>query len=195
MNNNNLNRSAELTESQIEQIARNQCPDMPEGQDAMPQVMCAIYDALDMARAVQQSANHHCRCGTALAHTHHHCTTPVMWRMYEKPDVFGNASAAARDVLAERHRQTQQEGATPEHDDLYLEAELPRAAAAYALSASGFSNAITLDFWPFSTDWWKPTTPRRNLVKAAALILAEIERIDRDPGDESHHDHLNGGSL
>ncbi|HGL6719961.1 DUF551 domain-containing protein [Burkholderia contaminans] len=102
---------------------------------------------------------------------------------------------AVRDMLAERRRQVLHEGMTPDQDDGYTEAELPRAAAAYVLSACGFSNAITLDFWPWSTDWWKPTTPRSNLVKAAALIIAEIERIDRDPGDESHHDHVNGGSL
>ena len=33
--------------------------------------------------------------------------------------------------------------------------------------------------WPWSHDWWKPTNPRRDLVKAGALILAEIERLDR----------------
>ena len=27
--------------------------------------------------------------------------------------------------------------------------------------------------------WFKPTTPRRDLVKAGALIIAEIERLDR----------------
>lgn len=32
--------------------------------------------------------------------------------------------------------------------------------------------------WPFSDLDWKPTDVRRNLVKAAALLLAEIERID-----------------
>ncbi|WP_124647086.1 hypothetical protein [Burkholderia contaminans] len=138
-----------------------------------------INNAKTHADAPAGNRHELCSCGTELAHTHHHCDAPVMWRMYEKAGTFPHASAAARDVLAERQRQEQQEGATVEQDDTYTEAELPRAAAAYALSASGFSNAITLDFWPFSTDWWKPTTPRRNLVKAAALILAEIERIDR----------------
>ncbi|MNY70647.1 hypothetical protein D3C86_2088230 [compost metagenome] len=34
--------------------------------------------------------------------------------------------------------------------------------------------------WPWSEDWWKPSPePRRNLVKAGALILADIERLDR----------------
>lgn len=27
--------------------------------------------------------------------------------------------------------------------------------------------------------WWKPGAPRRMLIKAAALIVAEIERLDR----------------
>lgn len=30
-----------------------------------------------------------------------------------------------------------------------------------------------------SRDWWKPKDRRRNLVKAGALIVAEIERLDR----------------
>lgn len=34
-------------------------------------------------------------------------------------------------------------------------------------------------YWPFNQEWWKPTTARHNLVKAGALIAAEIERIDR----------------
>jgi hypothetical protein len=31
-------------------------------------------------------------------------------------------------------------------------------------------------------EWWKPTNRRRDLVKAGALILAEIERLDRAAG-------------
>jgi hypothetical protein len=33
--------------------------------------------------------------------------------------------------------------------------------------------------WPWATAWWKPRDRRRNLVRAAALVLADIERIDR----------------
>lgn len=36
--------------------------------------------------------------------------------------------------------------------------------------------------WPWDASWWKPNARRRNLVKAGALILAEIERIDRAAG-------------
>ncbi|MGA4817142.1 hypothetical protein ACPA9J_29995 [Pseudomonas aeruginosa] len=33
--------------------------------------------------------------------------------------------------------------------------------------------------WPWDEQWWKPTTVRRDMVKACALALAEIERLDR----------------
>lgn len=36
-------------------------------------------------------------------------------------------------------------------------------------------------FWPFETSWWKPKNTRSDLIRAAALIVAEIERFDRNP--------------
>ncbi|ENZ1760421.1 hypothetical protein ACOKYS_006408 [Pseudomonas aeruginosa] len=80
------------------------------------------------------------------------------------------------DVQAERRRQVEAEGWTPEHDDLYCAAELPRAAAAYILNGA---NDEAPAIWPFSAKWWKPSTARRDMVKACALALAEIERLDR----------------
>ena len=79
-----------------------------------------------------------------------------------------------RDVIAERRRQISAECWTPEHDDAHRNGELAQAAACYA--DGEFS-----DIWPWDESWWKPTTRRRNLVKAGALILAEIERLDRLP--------------
>ncbi|MGG6960050.1 hypothetical protein ACIRT2_22595 [Pseudomonas aeruginosa] len=80
------------------------------------------------------------------------------------------------DVQAERRRQITAEGWTPEHDDLYCAAELPRAAAAYILSGA---NDEAPAIWPFVAKWWKPRDARANYVRAGALILAEIERLDR----------------
>lgn len=90
-------------------------------------------------------------------------------------------SAAARDVLAERARQVSQEGWTPEHDDQHEIGELADAAACYAGNAGGYvwEGGWPGEVWPWKECWWKPTTPRRDLVKAGALILAEIERLDR----------------
>lgn len=104
------------------------------------------------------------------------------WNHRAPPAARTEVSAAARDILAERQRQIAIEGWTPEHDDQHSGGEMAAAAAAYAFSAATADRYFALDplgFWPWSPDWWKPTTPRRDLVKAGALILAEFERLDR----------------
>lgn len=96
-------------------------------------------------------------------------------------------SRAARDVLDERARQVSEEGFTAEHDDLHEDAELARAAVVYARHAysppkmeySADLAEIIPEGWPWALYWFKPQGPRHDLVKAAALILAEIERLDR----------------
>ncbi|KJM83992.1 hypothetical protein SS33_24890 [Enterobacter kobei] len=89
-------------------------------------------------------------------------------------------SQAWRDVTAERQRQITAEGWTPEHDDEYEHGELADAAGCYALHSEIFDCAGEPPRpWPWPDEWWKPTNRRRDLVKAGALILAEIERIDR----------------
>ncbi|SMG09835.1 hypothetical protein [Paraburkholderia susongensis] len=89
-------------------------------------------------------------------------------------------SAAERAVLAERRRQVSEEGCTLEHDDRHQDGEMALAAACYAAAdTESYPPAEPPDMWPWDVEWWKPTTPRHNLVKAAALIIAEIERIDR----------------
>lgn len=89
---------------------------------------------------------------------------------------------AAADVLAERQRQISAEGWTPKHDDAHPRGELSQAAACYATWAfeaqAHMPNWVPTD-WPWDDDWWKVGEPRRMLVKAAALLLAEIERLDR----------------
>lgn len=97
-------------------------------------------------------------------------------------------TTAARDVLAERQRQIHAEGWTPQHDDDHKAGELARAAGLYASNAGTAMHFGTTDTticentpygWPWACEWWKPKNARHDLVKAAALILAEIERMDR----------------
>ena len=85
---------------------------------------------------------------------------------------------AARDVLAERKRQVEKEGWHPDQDDDYGDGQLSMAAAMYAMQGNTPNYGPPAD-WPWESNWWKPTTDRRNLVKAGALILADIERLDR----------------
>ncbi|WP_131753554.1 hypothetical protein [Burkholderia vietnamiensis] len=102
-----------------------------------------------------------------------------------KPPVWlARDTQAVRDVIGERCRQVDQEGWTPVHDDEHDEHEMALAAIVYAESAVGY-HASCPDTWPWSSRWFKPTTPRRDLVKAGALILAEIERLDRIGGGEA----------
>lgn len=96
---------------------------------------------------------------------------------------------AAQDVLAERQRQIDVEGWTPEHDDEHDCEELARASACYSLFASGVPQEEVLKYWPWDRGWWKPSANnRRNLEKAGALNLAELERLDRVEAREGLHD-------
>lgn len=105
------------------------------------------------------------------------------------------------EIARERERQVVDEGWTPQHDDEHDPGELATAACAYVLNAAcllsplngtpiEFSGDLPVD-WPWDESWWKPTLNgdgRRDLIKAAALIVAELERMDRQtdsgPSDE-----------
>jgi hypothetical protein len=104
------------------------------------------------------------------------------------PAIATDGTKAVRDVLAERRRQIEVEGCTPEKDDREeREGQMAGAAACYAFGQrlyAGIENGIgflrdAATVWPWSDEWWKPGDRRRDLVKAGALILAEIERLDR----------------
>ena len=85
------------------------------------------------------------------------------------------------EIRAERERQLVEEAWTPEYDDTHDKGEMAFAAGCYALNAGTerFADGVVPIFWPWAREWWKPKTRRRDLVRAAALIVAEIERIDR----------------
>lgn len=85
------------------------------------------------------------------------------------------------DVLSERRRQLFEEGWDVAHDDQHGDGSMALAAAAYAVHFKHSAGRL----WPWDACWWKPRSHRENLVRAGALIIAEIERIDRlaDPGD------------
>lgn len=124
------------------------------------------------------------------------------WAMWKKAITFSQKQAQAvpegfaiKDVIHERQRQISQEFYSTENDDEYKQNELLRAAVCYAENVvrrgwvfdSNFGPDIyqeeeAPDLWPWDLDFWKPKSPRRDLVRAAALIIAEIERIDRSTG-------------
>lgn len=88
-------------------------------------------------------------------------------------------------IAAERARQIEKEGYDAVHDDGRDSGELASAAAHYALCASeqakGWDGPFTanLDIWPWGSESFKPKDALSNLVRAGALIVAEIDRMQR----------------
>ena len=109
------------------------------------------------------------------------------------------------EIADERRRQVEAEGWTPEHDDKHSDRSLSMAAALYAapeplyqLERVADGDFLFRDPWPWfervpgARGGWLPTRAwdkrgkhdrRRRLVIAAALIVAEIERLDRAAGN------------
>lgn len=98
--------------------------------------------------------------------------------------VRADSADVLREVSDERTRHVEVEGWTEAHDDKHDKGELAGAAGVYAVNAAGIlAGAAWLRFfnavWPWSKQWWKPKTRRYDLIRAASLIVAECERIDR----------------
>lgn len=82
-------------------------------------------------------------------------------------------------ILRERVRQITGEGYEPESDQGHTGRELAWAAFCYVDRAVSDNprNPEPPPPWPWGADTWKPSDPERMLVKAGALIAAEIDRI------------------
>lgn len=112
----------------------------------------------------------------------------------EYADKLPPASAATRDVIAERERQIKAEGYDLEHDDAHQNDEIAAYATFYAMPpaardwpAEETGYGMTWGQAIIPADWGPPKTcdRRQELVKAAALLVAEIERLDRAKKMES----------
>ena len=80
-------------------------------------------------------------------------------------------------ITIERARQIEEEGWSANHDDLQMRGQLSRAAACYIFARNP---EFIEKYWPFLEGWWKPSDDGiRNLIKAGALIAAEIDRLLR----------------
>lgn len=86
-------------------------------------------------------------------------------------------------IAAERQRQIDAEDWTPAHDDEHTDGALAMAAAAYTLTDAMLEDEYVSrrGLWPWGPRYWKPTPENRvrELVKAGALIAAEIDRLQR----------------
>jgi hypothetical protein len=107
----------------------------------------------------------------------------LLRRLFEALHIRRPLSPFMAAVIAERYRQVEQEGWSPEHDDAHPPGELAQAGAAYVIECAdrlkGLGSTGPSIIWPWDHTWWKPAGFRRDLVKAGALIVAEGEKFDR----------------
>ncbi len=141
---------------------------------------CGLITTLAKWREVKDKADSemthlHCpRCDNDSYHT-------------AKPGEVEKPKSGAQLIALERLRQVKIEGWTATHDDTHDGHELALAATSYiAVVASPDELAgekeesRPLHDWPWADEYWKPSNDAvRNLVKAGALIAAEIDRLQR----------------
>lgn len=91
-------------------------------------------------------------------------------------------------IAKERERQINELGYDVKNDSLYSKNELASAGAVYALDVIdrgeevemyGEEATLLQALWPWDFKYWKPTPEdrKRELVKAGALIAAQIDRL------------------
>lgn len=92
-------------------------------------------------------------------------------------------------IAEERQRQIKVEGWSAMHDSDHDYDQLATAGAVYALPDRlrhniNRSGDLMPSLWPWERKWWKPVPDNRirELVKAGALIAAEIDRLSRITG-------------
>ncbi len=103
--------------------------------------------------------------------------------------------AILAEVAAERRRQIDVEGFDRRHDDSQGAHELVRAGASYAILAAAAAGtpyllaesmrAVVGWLWPWAPHWLKPKHRRRSLIVAIALLVAAVERIDRERAEDA----------
>ena len=89
------------------------------------------------------------------------------------------------EINSARLQQLSGEIAAYNHDDT----ELSFAAASYAehaamwydrsVNLAWYRTAAPPQTWPWKAAAWQPTDPRQDLIRAASLIISQIEEIDR----------------
>lgn len=115
-------------------------------------------------------------------------------------EVWGHKTGAEL-IAQERQRQIEAEGWTPDHDDQHVRHELAWAASCYAAPETVYRVRVDPErgvYWeepwpteigsargnPYPFPWRRPECDRiTQLVKAGALIAAEIDRLRRAEED------------
>ena len=78
-------------------------------------------------------------------------------------------------VKEEREKQINKHGYTTVHDRHHPNKAVLYGALAY-LNSAIYSPTVGIEDWPFKEESFKPEGDIKNLVKAAAMIIAEIDK-------------------
>ena len=138
----------------VQEFARRMVPNPKERAWAIQYALCSLAAEIQCNRSIQAVAN-----------------------MKSREMRMGGSGMIAK----ERIRQINEEGFTAARDDSYDKGELRQAARAYSRLGLTSKSSVPAQ-WPSTWDktWWKPTNDDVvNLVKAGALIAAEIDRVLR----------------
>lgn len=104
-----------------------------------------------------------------------------LWTKFHSPASESGEREAVRLIAAERDRQVKEEGWTPEHDQGHRYGDLAVVAASLAVAGTDARVEDPLQRGSDDDPWGliakHGRDPVRRLVIAAALIVAEIERI------------------
>lgn len=147
----------------------------------------------ELEGATDAQCEEHLACYGGAGKTPHlldHTPAPeslTEWLRERRIEADDHPTSGSARIYAERWRQENEEGWTVEHDDEHDRFQLAQAALAYTQAArlvpqvnvaeAWFADEVG---WPWNHDWWKPSAdPIPNLVKAGALIAAEIDRLLR----------------
>lgn len=87
------------------------------------------------------------------------------------------------EIRLRRERQVEHHRWSREHDDTHAHGELATAAIPYIQAANMTEFGLTREelqvFWPWEGEFRLTDDRRENLLNAAALLVAELERMDR----------------
>ncbi|EKE70871.1 hypothetical protein P24_15049 [Oceanibaculum indicum P24] len=153
----------EIIEPIVREIIDTRRPKQPEQIAPQADIDRFYVELVDMAPALQKTL-----------HAHH-------------PLLAEHIAATLAKIGREMVRQIVIEGFGPAHDDQYRNGELEHAASSYALTAQCEHPEVRkivlsepIGNWPWPVEWWKPKTPERDAVRAAALLGAALMRRDRE---------------
>lgn len=88
-------------------------------------------------------------------------------------------------IASERDRQITEEKFNAEHDKGWTDGQLAWAAVSYIIWSqltyryrrSSLAHLDPIKLWPWDISWFKPESYLKTLIKAGALIAAEIDRV------------------